>query len=440
MTSQIFKIALVLFVLSAGVRLVVWQNNKIEMDGVQWMLTHMYKQEAGTLLSGDLALFLAGPNPPSDANVLLHPPGYQILIAAVQAVVGDGEAFRVFQILINSLAPVVIFLIALELFGMRTSVIAGSLAGLAPQFAYHSGLMLPDGLSVLPVLLAQYLLVRARERPSILLVVFCGVAIGLSCWLRSNALLLPLFFAAGAFFWLPRIGRTRFALTLIGVFIITIAPITIRNYVVFGSLVPLSLGAGTTFIEGLGDYDTDGRFGLPTTDEGVMQMDVRRSNRADYYGFLYSPDGVERDRARTKDGLAVVAEDPGWYAASVAHRGLSTLRMERVPVIATERDERETTPTLLYHLNRPLKLVQGAFITAVILPIAIFGLVLLLFDAEQRRALIVLAIIPLYYGTVQALIHTEYRYVLATPHILVVLSAVTLSFLIGKIVDRFRKA
>jgi 4-amino-4-deoxy-L-arabinose transferase-like glycosyltransferase len=422
-----------LFVVSAGVRLLVWQNNKVEMDGVQWVLTHLYKQDARALLSGDLRLFLAGPNPPSDATVLLHPPGYPILLASVYGIAGENEAFRVFQILLVSLSPVLIFLIAAQLFGMRTGIIAGFLAALAPQFAYHSGLMLPDALSVLPILAALYFLVLARDDPRLLFAILCGVSIGVSCWFRSNALFLPMFFAAAVFLWVPKRGRGRFALLLIAAFVLTIAPITIRNYLVFGSVIPLSVGAGTTFIEGLGDYDADGTLEMPTTDEGVMEMDVRRSGRPDYYGFLYAPDGVERDRARMRAALAVVGENPFWYAASVAHRGISTLRMERVPAIAPDRDEHETTSPILYYLNRPLRLMQSTFVTAVFLPLALIGFVLVVFDRERRRTLIILGIVPLYYATVQALIHTEYRYVLATPHMIMIFSAVTLSFFIGKI-------
>jgi len=58
------------------------------MDGVQWMLTHIYTEDARKLVSGNLALFLAGPNPPSDANVLLHPPGYSIMMALVHRIAG----------------------------------------------------------------------------------------------------------------------------------------------------------------------------------------------------------------------------------------------------------------------------------------------------------------------------------------------------------------
>lgn len=436
MTARNIKICLVLFLLAAGTRFIVWQNNKVEMGGVQWVLTEIYERDAQNLASGEIDLFLTGPDPPSDANVLLHPPGYSLFIAGLYTLFGTNETVRVLQILLNSLSPVVIFLIAARLFDQRSGIIAGLLGAIAPQFAYHSGLMLPDALSVLPIMTALYVLTRAREDDRLLLPIICGVALGVSCWLRANGALLPLFFAVAALLWLPRHTRTRFASVLVIGFICTIAPISIRNYATFGSFVPLSLGSGTTLLEGLGDYDTDGRLEMPRTDEDVIEMDVRRSGRADYYGELYSPDGVERDQRRIRDGLRIIAGNPGWYAAAVAHRGLMTLRMERVPVIAPERDERETTAPVLYFLNRPLKFSQRAFITAIVLPLALVGLWLISIDVARRRVLIVLAIIPLYYMSVQALLHTEYRYVLATPHILFIFAALPINFLFGKMTSR----
>ena len=193
---------------------------------------------------------------------------------------------------------------------------------------------------------------------------------------------------------------------------------------------------GTTFLEGLGDYDENGAIGAPVTDEDVRELDIRLSGNTDYLNQTYNPDGVERERTRIRHGLSLVAADPGWFAASVAHRGISTLRMERVPVISPEHDERETTNPALYAINVPLKFFQRAYITAVLLPLMLAGLGVLVARKRWRR-LVILAIIPLYYMTVQALIHTEYRYVLASHHMLMIFAAVGISFVVEFGMRRF---
>jgi 4-amino-4-deoxy-L-arabinose transferase-like glycosyltransferase len=436
MTRRVLFICLALFTVAAGVRLLVWQNNRLEMETVQSVLQHIYKRDARDLAAGRFAIFLSGSDPPSDANVLLHPPGYSLLMGGFYSIAGENETFRVLQLLLNCVAPVLVFLIGRRLFTQTAGAIAGALVAVAPQFAYHSGLMLPDALSVVPLLGALFFLTVARDAPRPLWAILCGVSIGLSCWLRANALLLPVFFCAAALIWLPREGRWKLVASILIGFAATIAPITIRNATVFRSFIPVSLGAGTTLLEGLGDYDSDGRLGMPMTDEGVMEFDARRHGRPDYVGFLYSPDGVERERARVREGLAVILNNPGWFAAAVAHRGVGTLRMERVPAASADRDERKTTPAMLYLLNIPLKVVQGGFVSATVWPFALIGLMVLLLDAGRWRSVVLLAIFPAYYGSVQALLHTEYRYVLATPHMLMIFAAVGLCFLARKLGER----
>jgi hypothetical protein len=85
------------------------------MSGVQSVVSDTYKQDARPLLAGEFYKFIAGPNPPTDANILGHPPGYPIFIAAASKLFGE-NAVLIVQILLNALAPLLIFGIALQLF------------------------------------------------------------------------------------------------------------------------------------------------------------------------------------------------------------------------------------------------------------------------------------------------------------------------------------
>ena len=71
---------------------------------------------------------------------------------------------------------------------------------------------------------------------------------------------------------------------------------------------------------------------------------------------------------------------------------------------------------LLHHAQR-------FFITAWILPLAIFGLALMLLSGRVRDIIVLLAI-PAYYVCVQSFLHTEYRYVLAAQPFLYVMVGV----------------
>ena len=75
-----------------------------------------------------------------------------------------------------------------------------------------------------------------------------------------------------------------------------------------------------------------------------------------------------------------------------------------------------------------VRLIQKLFITAVMLPLAILGLIVLIL-ARKRSTIVILLVVPTYYLLFQSMLHTEYRYVLAIHYFLFVLVAVALYWL-----------
>jgi hypothetical protein len=89
-------------------------------------------------------------------------------------------------------------------------------------------------------------------------------------------------------------------------------------------------------LEGIADYDSQGRFGIPNTDIGIMKQEAEQSQRPEYYGTLFNPDGVERERARLARGFAVIRSHPFWFSGVMARRAGSMLRLERSRLVSTE--------------------------------------------------------------------------------------------------------
>lgn len=322
-----------IFLIALGVRLLHWQDNRQSFPFIG--MTGEYKAHALVLVAGNLDGFLRGPDPPGDANVVKHPPGYPLFMAAVYKVSGNSDtALRSVHIALDALAALLIFFIAAELFPLAAASLAGLLVALSPQLAYHSIMLLPDPLATPPLLVAVYLLIRAVKRPRYITIIAAGAFVAASCWLRSNAMLLPFFLAALSPFLFKRGERLRYAATLVATAIVLFAPVTIRNYLAFRSFIPLSLSAGITLVEGIGVYDTAGRFGLPATDIGVTQWEARLYGRPDYLCGRFAPDGVERERRRVARGLRVIRERPLWFAGVMAHRASTMLRLTRVEHVA----------------------------------------------------------------------------------------------------------
>jgi len=313
------------------------------------MVQH-HQDNARVLLKGEFTRFITGPAPPGDANILTYPPGYPIIMAIVFCWFDEADSsMRLFQVVCDAAAAVLLFFVAGQFLPRAAAIIAALLAALSPQLAYYSLLLLPDSLATLPILLALYFLIRAVKSPNLFKLIAAGVCIGLSCWLRSNALLLAPFLAVVVFavvknstaspahekpFW--RRGNLKGAAALAAASLIVIAPITIRNLIVFHRLIPLSLGAGQMLNVGIGDYDKQRRFGLPGTDLETVTSEAAKYNRPDYTGSLFGGDGVDRDQRRFANGVTVIREHPMWFASVLLRRSVSMFKLERVRPVSRQ--------------------------------------------------------------------------------------------------------
>ncbi|HEX5704176.1 MAG TPA: glycosyltransferase family 39 protein [Pyrinomonadaceae bacterium] len=555
-------------------RSLTWHDTRFEVGKVQSSVVGDYQRVAELLRQEGLRGFFSSSSSLADLNNLGHPPGYSILIALVRAIFGSSNAAIQFtQIVFDSLAAVLLFLIVFELFSLAPATIAGLFAALSPQLVWNSVLLLPDSLATFPILLAVFLLARSREKPRLTAFVMMGALVGLSCWLRANAMLLTGFIAV-AVLLLHGKKHWRYSLAVIAGTLLIVLPLTIRNAIATRHFIPVSLGAGQTLLEGIADYDTNNRFGIPNTDMGIMKQEAEVHQRPEYYGTLFNPDGVQRERARMKRGAGVIASNPVWFASVMVRRAASMTRLERTRLLSSspavthspdtanssrlvddtttlmrrcsaespqakftfdpanaeslillgdaskygdqflcERvplkentdyllelsfripqgrmrvsvndtvsdvleplevkqpaeqpvqtirlpfasmaasarvdfsNEASNAPPIvhvdamnLYELGPArylwtryprllLHLLQRVFVTAVFLPLALIGVGLTIFR-KRTAALIVLAVVPVYYFTVQSAFHTEYRYVLAVNYSLFAFAAVAIGWVV----------
>ncbi|HSB09688.1 MAG TPA: glycosyltransferase family 39 protein [Blastocatellia bacterium] len=323
----------IIFLLGLGVRLLHWQDSQAETaqtgPGMSAIARH-YESEAQRMLKEDGILFPRTPVDPGDARLILHPPGYSAFIAAIYASLGDSRAMvtRV-QMFLDALSAIVVFLIAAELFNQSVAIIAAILVALSPHFAHYSLWFSPDTLPILPILVAVYLTIKATRRPVIFYVVGAGAMLGLSCWFRANGLLLAPFLAAAMTILVARGKRFRYAVALVGTTILVVSPITIRNWLLYHRFIPISVDAGLALVEGIAEYDEEGRFGMPRFDDDALRKDLEWHGRPEYGANLWSPDGIERDGYRFRRGLDVIRSNPPWFAGVMIRRAMFMLRYDK---------------------------------------------------------------------------------------------------------------
>jgi hypothetical protein len=160
----------------------------------------------------------------------------------------------------------------------------------------------------------------------------------------------------------PRGRRVLFGVAILLGGVLVVGPLTIRNALVFRHFVPLSLGAGQTMLEGIGDYDQARRFGIPNTDIEIMREEANASGRPEYAQTLFGPEGVSRERLRLARAFRVIREHPFWFAGVMVRRGLSMLRLDRAPVI--RRHPAVVHPLTELEMRAALKTIPAAELLA----------------------------------------------------------------------------
>ena len=323
-------ICVAIFFVALAVRLLHWQDSGVELalkNSIMHTMGSIYDDEARRIINEGGVLIPNAPVDRGNAWMIVHPPGYSILMAGLFTVFGESEwLMRLVRVILSSAGAVIILLIAAELFPRGVAVLSGLLAAISPHLAYYSLWHSPDSLAPLPILLAIFFLIRAWKRPRLRTLFAAGAMVGLSCWLRSNALMLAPFLGIAALLLVERGERLKHSVAIIGATVAVIAPITIRNWILYGSFIPLSIGAGITMIEGIAEYDYDNRFNLPVMDIEVQLEEARRLNRPDYRHNPFSPDGVTRDRDRFNRAAGIIRENPGWFSTVLLRRMRFMLR------------------------------------------------------------------------------------------------------------------
>ena len=328
-------------------------DNQYKVSTIASGMPAHYRNDAQLLVQREVRRFLTGLAPPNDANVIMHPPGYPVLTACISLIFDTSDAtMRIIHLLLTSCTAVVAVLVVSELSSIGIATIAGLLIALSPQLANYSLMLRPDNLVPLPMMLSLYFIALGLRRSGARYLAVAGVCIGLACWLRADVLLFAPFLALFIVpFIFGRGTRVRYSLVLLAATTLTILPITIRNYVVFRHFIPLSLGSGVTFVQGIAEYDEEHRFNLPVTDFQTMQLESRAHNRSDYAHDLFNPDGVRREKWRLEQGLEVVRSHPLWFAGIMLQRVVSMLRFERVPLVSARPPVTRNLPDSVENTN-----------------------------------------------------------------------------------------
>lgn len=175
-----------------------------------------------------------------------RPPGFPFFLAAVYSVFGHSyPAAMALQAVLGALTCLLVFRTAEKLLGEREAVIAGWLLALYPVLTVYSGLLLTETLFTFLLAGAFMFWVYGAGRRDNWDFALAGLFLGLATLTRPVTLVFPgVLLAVVLLANRALLGKW---LIFLAVFLFTLAPWSARNYRLWGTLRPASVGTGYGF-------------------------------------------------------------------------------------------------------------------------------------------------------------------------------------------------
>ncbi len=280
-------------------------------------------------------------------NLLAYqPPLYTYFMAGVFAVSGRSiDGVRIVQAFLGSIVCLVLFFIGRMCASKRAGLIAAGLCAVYPALVHYSVQMWSEQFFTFLMMMAVLCLLVSEKRSSIPWRIVTGVIIGLAALTREVGGLV--LFAFGFYFVLHYRGllislKKWWPIALFA--IITISPWTIRNYLVFDRVVPISTNGGINFYMG-NNPEANGTY------EWALPPGATWNEE--------SPNGVYETQASTlgyQHGLQFITENPGQFMVLVGKRIMHMLQPP-YRVIDFEESKLETTVKLIWLIMHVLLLI-----------------------------------------------------------------------------------
>jgi 4-amino-4-deoxy-L-arabinose transferase-like glycosyltransferase len=432
-----------LLLIALSVRVLTLQFMRAHLNDPAWFQVGSYAKfdsQARDILDGRQRLFWI--DDATRTDLAQYPPAFPALVALVYKISGNHSAYSV-QLVQWFIDLVVSFFLIMGIantgFGWRAAMISGFLLALSPLFALYAAYPSTDMPTTWFVLGGNWVLLLAFKRRNVLLALAAGVLLGIACWLRVNPLYLGVGWAivlfvltSGSWALKSKLSGAVLAGTLI-----VIAPIVIRNYVVFPDFTPTGGTIGVNLWEGLGETELGRSNGFLFGDDKMVERErAQMGLPAGAPLEVQWPDGIRRDRERTRESLAFIRQHPIWYAGVMFGRMWGMLKVAGDPVPYTGTSGINVTSSKCLPSNRQggvvalgvnvLGMVQSV-VRYLFLPLAAFGIYVGVRRDWQISCLMLVTV--LYYLVPGTSAHTEIRYVLPMQGVLIVFAGAAIEWI-----------
>jgi 4-amino-4-deoxy-L-arabinose transferase-like glycosyltransferase len=238
-------------------------------------------------------------------------PGYPFFVSLFYGTFGP----RLLPVLVAQSFLAALACAAMVIFALRVTrrpavaLLTGLALAVHLPIAYVDTKLLSESLFYVSILAVVFTAESAIRTRKLWLFVLTGVLMGLSAYVRPNALFFPVLVFAAALYW--RIPFRRSVLSTALVFaaaIVVVCPWALRNQRAFGTFTPMPSEGGVTL------YGNWNAFVKP--DYGLKLPTVPKSDREAVKGKKH----YEIDRAFWRLGAQKIRQNPGIYAESILIR------------------------------------------------------------------------------------------------------------------------
>jgi 4-amino-4-deoxy-L-arabinose transferase-like glycosyltransferase len=332
---------------------------------------------------------------PLRTRMIFHPPLYPYFLAVPYHVFGTLEAAKWVQAFFATLLVPAVGLVGFRIFGTRVGLTAAALCAFYPELVWFSVHFWVENVFLVLLWWAFERLLASDANGSRSAAIAAGLLWGLAILARETGLyFLPV--AAAWMIWRTphRAGAPLRAALFVVTTVLTVAPWTYRNYVLFHAVVPVSTAGGLNLFQG-----------------------NARLTRQEVYDLYEAVQGrIEQYRFGQREGLRAIRERQPWWIAEKLHEQMPMFwEAESMAVIHVKRGA--------YGPVRPSVAVAVAVVMLApylaVLAFFVLGLARLGWD---RRVLLLVAFLG-YYNLIHVATHGFNRYRMPVMPIVFLLAA-----------------
>lgn len=233
----------------------------------------------------------------NDNSIIRVGPGYEFFLSFLYLVFGyHYEVVWIIQSLLLTLTAFLIFLLSREVFNkqwtFKEGLVAASLIGFSPDLITMQGMLMTETLGIFLLVLCTYLFFRYFDTQKCYQSALIALVLGLATLVRTPTILLAIPIAV-YLLWQKR-WKDIFVMATVGSLVFV--PWTIRNYRVYGELIPTNLASGFNLLAG-------NHHGANGEQEPYSPLDEYVAR----YGH------VEANHRATQDTISFVKEHPFEY-------------------------------------------------------------------------------------------------------------------------------